>query len=276
LTGGGMVAAGTSIAIVRLFQVVWFGWRSARIQPQFRLQIGLFSFRELRRLAPSGFAFFAYSSGNAVINQGAVLAVQSSMGPIAVVHFNVARQLGRVFLQLMGLVFSSVHPEMNLAFARRDFVRMASLQARALTPLLWSSPIVVILVYCCGPYVAHLWTHGKVSIAPIVLGLFAIDALAYGISGTALLAAWSSNRHIGPSVMFLFFQACALILGAWCLHPFGIAAMAVCFTTASVLQTILAGRVSAKIVGQPSAQFWASAAFDRGFLARLFPTKERT
>lgn len=255
-SGVGVVALCTALAASKLVQLGWTAHRARSLAPHIRLFNRPFSREEFIRLLPSGLGFLGYSLGNALVNQGAVIGVQKLLGPAAVAQLSVGRQLGRLFLQAINLVFSSLHPEMNLAFARGDLRRVVMLQAMALFPLIWLSPLILAGTALYGPQVIGIWTDGAVDVPSSLAVVLTAESLSYGVSTVALLTAWSSNRHARASFWFVLIQVVSLAAGLWCIPFAGISAIGLAFVVANLAQTVLALQLTAQI---SETRAWALA-----------------
>ena len=254
--GSGFVGVSAAIAVSRLVQLGWMALRSRSLVPDLRLWGVPFSMPDVVSVVPSSLAFFGYSFGNALLNQGAVFGMQSLLGPASVAQMSVARQFGRVFLQAISLVFAALHPEMNLAFARGDLDRLRQLQAQALFPIIWLSPLVLGVAALFGPVGIAFWTGGAVAVDWFQSFVFSAEALSYGLAVIALLPAWSANRHAAASVQYLLIQALALAVGVLGSHLIGIGALGMAFTAANTCQGIIAMKTAARVIGLPARVLW--------------------
>ena len=257
--GAGFLGVCAMAAAVRFIQVVWL-WNCARcLNPRFRPLGASLSVPDLMSLLPSGLAFSSYSLGTALVNQGSVLGVQHLLGPAAVAQLSIARQFGRVFLQVISLVFAALHPEMNIAFARGDMARLVRLQSLALFPVLWLTPILLLIAYWAGPMVVALWTRSTVTPSASLTLASTAEALSFGLAAIILLPAWSSNQHAQASYRYLVLQLIALAIALQGVLWLGINAIGATFTAANLFQALISMRAASRIMGKPARALWAEA-----------------
>ena len=233
--GGGLVAAAAAMVVVRLAFTVWCHLQQSRLLPEVEVKRGPAAWGEFTALLPAGLGFLGFPVGNALINQGTTVLVNHLGGPVAVVALNVGRQVARVFLQGVSVLFQSIHPEISVAFARHDFARMARLQAKALTPILWGAPVFCLGLAIAGPWAIGLWTHQQVILSRGAAAAFGLEACMAGLGNAAMLLGWATSRHLGLCISYLLTQSAALIL-SWVFYPaFGVIGIPLTFAGATML-----------------------------------------
>jgi O-antigen/teichoic acid export membrane protein len=145
----------------------------------------------------------AQPAANALVNQGATVAVGVILGPVAVVALSSCRTLANMLRQLTGVVNNSALPQLttDLAEGRRvsafkDLRRNALFVAAVILPC---GAILGVL----GPWVISLWTHGAVVDTTVLLWLLVVQVLVE--SAWLVLSMWylAQNRHLGYSVVYL-------------------------------------------------------------------------
>jgi O-antigen/teichoic acid export membrane protein len=233
--GGGLVAAAFSLVLVRLGFTLWCHSQLGRLLNGVDVRHGPAPWREFAALLPDGLTFLGFPVGNALINQGATILIIHLGGPAAVVTLNVGRQVARIFLQGVSILFQSIHPEISVAFARHDFSRMALLQAKALTPILWGAPVFCLGLAVAGPWAIDLWTHHQVVLGRGAVAAFGIEACMAGLGNAAMLVGWATSRHFGLCVSYLVTQSFALIASWILFKKCGIVGMPLAFAGATLL-----------------------------------------
>jgi len=245
--GGGLVVAALSLVVVRLVFTVWCHGQQSRLLPRIEFRHGAASWREFAALLPAGLGFLGFPVGNALINQGTTILVSHLGGPVAVVALNVGRQVARIFLQGVSILFQSIHPEISVAFAGHDFPRMARLQAKALTPVLWGAPVFCLGLAIAGPWAIDLWTHHQVLFTRGSLAAFGLEACIAGLGNASMLLGWATSRHLGLCVSYLVTQSAALG-AAWLLYPgFALFGVPLAFAGATLLHAAYALWAGARV-----------------------------
>lgn len=247
IAGGGLIAAAVTLLTTRVVFYAWCHTQRERLLPGVT-QPGPRAWSEFRALLPTGLGFMAFPIGNALINQGAVILLKHLAGPGDVVMLNAGRQIARLFLNGVGILFSSIHPEISVAYAKGDLARVARLQAQALTPVLWASPFFIAGMAAFAPWAIALWTQGKVAVGAGLAAALALESCAAGLGNAAMLVAWAINRLRELWMSYLATQAIALVVAAILYPRFGLMALLVAFAVGSLghvaVSLWVAGRVA--------------------------------
>jgi len=264
--GGRLVAGAASLVALRIAFTLWCHFERDRLLPEVDFRTGPAPFSEFIGLLPAGLGFLGFPIGNAIINQGATVLLNRLGGASAVIMLNIGRQIGRLFLQGAGVLIQSVHPEMSVAFARDNFRRMAQLQAKALTPILWFSPFFCIGLAIAGPRVVDVWTHHRIGLSHAASASFALEACVASLSNAAILVVWATNRHIPLCVTYLVAQGTALG-GAWMLYPvFGLIAVPLAFSITTILHACICLWLGARTARVSCREVATDAILGRSFL----------
>lgn len=266
--GGGLVAAAATLLAIRGGFYLWCHAQRSRLLPGVA-QAGPRPWSEFAALLPSGLGFMAFPIGNALINQGSALLLKHLAGPGEVVALAAGRQVARLFLNGSGVLFQSVQPEMSVAFANGDFPRMARLQAQALAPVLWATPVFVAAMALLAPWAVTLWTHGEVLLTVAVSAALAAEACAAGLGNNAMLVGWSTNRLRELWISYLATQGVALALAAWFFPSLGLLGLLGAFAALSLVHIAVGLWVAAGTARASVATLLADAVRGAGFLMRL-------
>lgn len=193
---------GTALMRAHLYRIApWlgFGWRHARL-------------REIRRLAGPAFAFMAFPLGYALKNQGIVLVIGRSLGPVAVVAFTTTRTLTNSVYQLMGIINHSVWPEMSAAFGAGDLPLARGMHRHSCRASLWISGTAVIGLFFFGAWIYRFWTGGKVTLdLPLFHSLLAV-LIANSLWYTSFVVPLAINRHQRTALYFLLGTVVSVLL----------------------------------------------------------------
>ncbi len=193
-----MVFAGANVAGTVLLGILvrrdipWirFGFKYARLA-------------EIRRLAPSAFAFMGFPVGNALNLQGTLQAVSYALGPVAVVVFATARTVSRVALQMVQMINSTFEPEFSRSFAQKDSALIRTLHRRACQMALIISFGIVLLMAIGGPVFLHHWTQGKVPPSRPLLSILLAVVVLYSLWSTSSGVMYATNQHRRLAAMYL-------------------------------------------------------------------------
>lgn len=142
--------------------------------------------------------------GFALANQGALLAVASLFGPIAVVVFSTARTMVNLLRQLMSAIANASLPSITLSLARQN-PKLA--WAQLFRAFRVSSCIVIVggIVFgLLGPSIISVWTNHKINTGSALICAFCFQVLVE--STWLLLSLWflAQNRQLGFSAFYTF------------------------------------------------------------------------
>lgn len=239
IAGGGLVAAAATLLATRVAFYAWCHSQRERLLPGVT-RSGSRNWSEFRALLPSGLGFMAFPIGNALINQGAAILLKHLAGPGAVVVLNTGRQVARLFLNGVGILFQSIHPELSVAYAKGDLGRVARLQAQALTPVLWASPLFIGGMALAAPWAIARWTHGEVIVGAGLAAALAFESCAAGFGNAAMLAGWAINRLRELWVSYLVTQTAALVVAGVVYPQFGLTGLLLAFAGGSLVHGAVA------------------------------------
>ncbi len=238
-----MVWLALMLVILRILMLAILAGQARRLLPALRFHWRAGTWSDFRSLLPSSTGFFAFPVGNALINQGVTLVANNAGGPGAVVLLSVSRQVGRVFLQVSSILFTSLHPELTTAYARHDRPRMKSLQAGAFTLTLVLGMFFSTGAFFFGGWIVQKWT-GMAAVSGVVIGVFALEAVTASLANLALIVPWAASRLGALPFVYLAAQSLSLV-ASWVAFPFlGVAAVGAAFLAGNIIFAIVALRKS--------------------------------
>jgi O-antigen/teichoic acid export membrane protein len=221
------------LVLMRVVMLFLLSMRAGRLLPALAFRWRAGSWSDFRSLLPSGAGFFGFPVGNALINQGVTLVVNNAGGPGAVVLLSVCRQVGRVFLQGSSILFTSLHPELTIAFARHDRGRMQRLQSGAFALTLILGTVFSLGAFLLGGWVVRMWT-GIPAVSGVLVGIFTVEAVTAALGNLALVIPWAASRLGVLPMVYLALQLLSL-LASWVAFPvFGVAAVGLSFLTGNL------------------------------------------
>ena len=222
-----------------------FGWSRA-------------SFSEIRRLAPLAFAFMGFPLGNALSNQGSLLAVSYALGPMAVVVFSVARTVSRFALQMVQMVNSTFEPEMSIAFGARNYELTRTLLRRACQLALLVAFAVVIVTLTLGPFFLHHWTLGRVPPSRPLLSVLLLVVVFYALWSTSATLMTSTNQHQRLATYYILGTGLSCILCYVFARIWGLYGAAASLLIAEIVMNLYVVPASLRIAHDTLPAFLAS------------------
>ena len=172
------------------------------------------SLTEIRRLAPSAFAFMGFPLGQALNLQGTLMAVGYALGPVAVVIFGTARTVSRVALQMVQMISFSFEPEFAKSFAESNIALMRTLHRRACQMALFVAIGIVALMIAAGPFLLNHWTQGKVPPSRPLLVILLVVVTLFSFWSTSATLLRSTNQHQRLAVVYLA-ATCTTVVLTW-------------------------------------------------------------
>ncbi|GEM_PF-756395 len=234
------------LVLLRLLLLAILSLQAKRLLPTLSLQWRSGTWSDFRSLLPSSVGFFAFPVGNALINQGVTLVVNSAGGPGAVVLLSVYRQIGRGFLQFSSILFTSLHPELTTAFAQKNWARMKRLQAGALGLATVLGVLFALGAFLFGGWVVQVWT-GLAAVSGVVIGMFALEAVTAALANLAFVVPWAASRLGALPVAYVAVQSLSL-LASWAAYPFfGVVTVGAAFLMGNI---VFAGVALNKSLGE--------------------------
>jgi O-antigen/teichoic acid export membrane protein len=217
ILGHGPRTAALVYAVANILGTITFGLFMRHDLPWIRFGWRHASFAEIRRLAPSAFAFMGFPIGIALNLQGTLMAVGYALGPLSVTVFASARTISRVALQMVALVNTTVWPELSLAYGAKNWDLLRTLHRRACQVALIFAIGIVIAMMTFGPWFLNHWTGGHVPPSRHLLAILLLGVVIYALWSTSSTLATAINQHrrlaawymvgTGITVVFTYFLA---------------------------------------------------------------------
>jgi O-antigen/teichoic acid export membrane protein len=203
MLSGDAVLIVTGMLVSRMFGLILLRGKTRRVAPWASWKLVL----PKREMAPGllkpTLGSLALPVGNAFVNQGALLAVGTVLGPSAVVVFSTVRTMVNCLRQLTSVMTNASLPAITQAFAKgaqdeiRERLRRATIGVGAVA--VFASGSLALL----GPWIVSIWTSGAVTATPTMVALFCLQSLVESMWLVLSLRFLAQNRHFGYSLVFL-------------------------------------------------------------------------
>jgi O-antigen/teichoic acid export membrane protein len=238
ILGGGPVAAALSFLIVRVIGIVGLRLLLRRFCPWITYGYSHASVTTVKRLASPAISFMAFPLGNALSMQGMIMAIGAVLGPVPVVIFSVVRTVSRIALQGMGLINSSVWPELSIAFGKGDLELVRRLHRLSCQLSFWLSNVLIVILLIIGEALIRIWTHGKVEVDYefFALMMAVISANSFWYTSSVVHAA--INKHQRMAGLYLLGTGTSLFLATWLLPIWGLNGAAIALLSVDCLMVL--------------------------------------
>ena len=243
-TGGDFIKIVLGVLTVRILGTLAVGINLKRRSSWLSFGVSQSTWQEIKRLLRPALAFMAFPLGNAISLQGFTLVVGTLLGGSAVTLFATYRTLTRFPLQLMGMINSSVWPELSRAFGADDIAQARNLHRLAVGASTWSILIAITVLYFMGEYILKYWTHGQIPFQPKLLLILGLVILANSFWYTSGIVATSINKHEKIAMLYLTGSILALGLSLFLGKHYGLSGIAESLLAIDVLMTLFVLRQS--------------------------------
>ncbi|MGO9127651.1 MAG: lipopolysaccharide biosynthesis protein [Terriglobales bacterium] len=217
----------------------------------------------IRRLAAPAVAFMAFPLGNALSIQGLLMAIGIVLGPVAVAVFSTLRTLTRAVIQLMGVVHTTVWPEISIAYGSAQFARARQLHRHACRVSLWLSISVVTALTLFGRPVYVLWTHHRLGFDAAVFHVLLCVIIANTFWYTSSVVAVACNAHQKVAIAYVVGTLLSIASTFAFTRYLGLLAPAISLLAIDVLMTAVVLPESTRILRDDLGEFLKSAVAPR-------------
>ncbi len=251
---GGLVWAALAMVLTRLATVLAMQIDQFVVVPWLRPGFGQVSRAEFRRLLSPALAFVAFPLGNTIINQGIIIAIQSVLGPVAVVVWSSLRTLTNLVTRLFDLVNQAFSPEVSMAWGAKNTDLLQRLHRISCQASFWMGLLSSAGLFVFGPWIFRVWTHGKVEMdLPLFWG-FLLLVVIRGLWYTSFVVPMSINRHQRATTGYMLTSIVGLGLAALLLR-FGLAWALSGFVLVELVMAALVLPQSLSLTGDRLARF---------------------
>lgn len=246
--GSGIVGVALALLLVRSILIAGYWISGRKALPELKMSWSDAPWSEFRKLLATGIAFMVFPVTGGITNQGSAILLNHLLGPVAVVALSVARQLARLYLNLIQAVFVALHPELTSAYAANDYKRMQSLYEGGLCLIVWTAVPALLAMVLAGPFAITLWTKSAVHVGPMLMLACGVEAVVAVLGLNAALPVFASNRHVAVCASFLLCTLAAFVPAALLVGRSGVVAVPASFAATGLVYAIHAFFASSAVV----------------------------
>ncbi|MEZ5670534.1 MAG: hypothetical protein R3F55_24485 [Alphaproteobacteria bacterium] len=212
----------------------------------------------VRELLRPALGFVVYTLGQALNIQGILLVVGAVLGPAAVTAFNAMRMMTRFVNTLLSAYYSTVRPEIAMAYGKGDTALIRRLHEGACQVALWLALCATAGFALLGAWFIDLWTHGKVALDPWLFAGLLAAMLCYALWFASSMVFYGTNRHHGMARALVVANAVSVAIAAVLMLLIGLpgAGIAAAAAEAAMLAYVLSRTL--KVLDEPFAR-WIGA-----------------
>ena len=192
-----------------------------------------------RQLAPPSLGFVGLTVANAISIQGPIIVLGAILGPSAVAVFATLRMLARAVVLFANLAFTTVRPEIAMAYGRDDIDLVRRLNNRAVQFAAWLAMIAFVGLMVFGPAIVDFWTVGRIPAPRTLLGLLLIGGLSTMLWNGVATALYATNNNRAIATIYGIAAASGLAVLALVTPGLGINGAAASLAIAEVAVVLL-------------------------------------
>ncbi len=248
LGGAHLLGVAALIAANRVAFIVFCWMRTQSLVTEIHFSWSGGSLQQFKVLLLQGTAFMSLPISSGLVNQGSAVVVNHQIGAVSVVTISVARQVARLYWNVMNALFVAIHPELTRAYALDDRHRLQRLYAGAMGAVLWTALPALLGMVLFGPFAISVWTKSAVPVTRLLLLACGIEAVVAALGQNAALPAYASNRCVGVCAFYLLFTLAAFLPALLLLGMGGLPVLPCSFAATGVLFASYAFVVGTRIV----------------------------
>lgn len=199
-----------TVALGRVLMVlVLYSWVIRDLHRRFTW----FSLRPLRGVArdglamlPSGALFLLAALADYLANQGNLMVIQGVLGGVAVAQLATHRTISSMGKIVATQLASAIWPELTALEALGDTERLVRLHRTAAKIVAFLAGIPLLAFFPASPWVYRAWTMRELSLDAVILGLFVLQTILWGVWYAGWTVLMATNRQ-GRLVWFLAVNA---------------------------------------------------------------------
>lgn len=150
----------------------------------------------VRAMIKPAVSFMAFPMSNALTFQGATLLVGYLVGPTAVTVFNTARTVARLAVQVTAIFAHALWAEFSRMYGASDIGQLQRVYVHAIRMGVVSSVALSGLLYVSAPWLLSVWTHGRISFVPDLVGMLLVYAAVAGAWHVPRVLLMACNQHL--------------------------------------------------------------------------------
>jgi len=155
------------------------------------------NFGEIRRLALPAVGNLSIPLAQALSNQGMVIIVGISLGPVSVVTFAALRTIARVVYQLLIGISNAAEPEFASSISETDSEQhLQILFGQIMSASFWLAVPTIIFLNEFGGDILRFWTHGRIKMNTALFVCFLLISLSQMMWNGALSMLRALNQHV--------------------------------------------------------------------------------
>lgn len=247
VAGVALITRGASVALYYMLlraQIPWLKYGLRYVSKQ-----------TFKSLAGPAVAFQGFPLGYAISIQGTVSLIGIVMGPAAVVTFTTVRTLVNSAKQAIGIINSTVWPELSRAYGAGEMTLARTLHGYACGLAFWIGACAAAFLAVFGQGVLAFWTAGRITADPVFLGIMLLGVVGNALWSTSLVVPSAINQHQRLAGSFVGAAVVGLFL-LYVLVPYiGLVGAAISLLVIDLVMSLLVVRQSLSLVGERAGDF---------------------
>ncbi|MBC57584.1 MAG: hypothetical protein CL814_11720 [Confluentimicrobium sp.] len=142
-----------------------------------------------------GLEFMLLPLSQAIVLQGMVIMIGTTLGPVAVAAFSTHRTLTRMTSQVVQLAVTPLRAEAGLLQGEEQRPKLLRLVLRLSRMTFWASLIIAVALMVFGHWIFKIWTHGNIAFLPMVFFPLLLTTILEGVWRVPAAVRFGTNQH---------------------------------------------------------------------------------
>lgn len=190
------------VLIVKIIGVL-LKYNDSRSYYKLKISLNFFDLAQIKRTFVPAISFFILPISNSIAFQGFTLLINSMLGSIAVVQFNTLRTLISFVRSGIDILYNSMWPEITLAYGRKDFLLMRTLNRYTIFFSLAIVTIFSLILAVFGKSIFIIWTGNEIEFNSVLFYLFLVTVFSNTLWSSSCVILQSTNNHKLSSLLYL-------------------------------------------------------------------------
>lgn len=210
--GAKPVALALSLLVARLLTTGTMFVALSRAVPWLRFGKETANMKDLRRIISPSLSFAAFPAGTAVLNQGIIIIIAATLGPVSVVVFTTLKTITNLGTRTYELVNQAIYPEVSFAWGQRDTRTVRSIHRLSWQLSSWAGLVSCLVILLCASPVYARWTGNKVPFDFTELAILTAVLFVRAFWSTSYVIPSAINTHQRITVLYLTASISSLLL----------------------------------------------------------------
>jgi O-antigen/teichoic acid export membrane protein len=168
------------------------------------------------------------------------------------------RMMTRFLNTLLNAFYSTVRPEIGMAYGKGDMPLIRKLHEGACQVAIWLALVAVAGFSLLGAWFLDLWTQGKVELDPWLFAGLLTGMVFYAVWFASSMVFYATSRHHGMAFALVLTNGASVLLAFGLMKLIGLPGAGIAAAAAEIVMLVFVLRRTLQAIDEPLAQ-WARA-----------------